>query len=669
MINNLKTNAKNIKKSVLEYVITNRLFLSYVLLSLIATIFLRAFTIGSLFKLKPLITDLGLILFIGGFGYYVKPKSQFKYYFVWLIIFNTMCFVSSIYYRFFTSFASFGELATVGQTETVTGSIFDRLRVIDIIYIIIPLIFYYTHKKLSSTNYYYFINCIEQTKKMVSNTIIVGIVLLSYSFGVATNSDYSRLTKQWNRIYIVERFGIIMYQFNDLVGVLRPQLSTIFGQEKAQESFNNYFKDKTYEKNKYSDILSGKNIVFVHMESMQSFLMDLSFNGNEVTPNLNMLAKSGMHFTNFYPQVSTGTSSDTEFSLLTGLMPASSGTVFVSYYDRNYFTIPKYLKNKGYYTFSMHGNLSSMWNRFKAHPSLGYDNLFFSESFTYDDEDVINLGINDSLFFKQAIPIMEDIEKNNQNYMGTIITLSNHSPFKIASTYSTLDLTSYYKEEEGGTLVNKSRDYLSQTAVGEYIKSANYADTALGEFLEYIKKSPYFNDTIFIFYGDHDAKLSRQEINYLYNLDPLTGEVYSDGDENYTKYDYYDHELNKKTPLIIWTKNEELKSIFSGEITYTMGMYNVAPTILNMFGLYNKYSVGEDIFNVKNNNIVVYPNGNILTNKVYYNNSTGETSLLNNNKILDNYINNISLIGEQRLEVSNNIIVYDLLKNKKMNGE
>ena len=43
-----------------------------------------------------------------------------------------------IYYRFFTSFASIGELATVRQTETVTGSIFDRLRIADGIYILSP---------------------------------------------------------------------------------------------------------------------------------------------------------------------------------------------------------------------------------------------------------------------------------------------------------------------------------------------------------------------------------------------------------------------------------------------------------------------------------------------------------------------------------------------------
>lgn len=662
---------KNVKKNVVEYVLTNRLFISYCILALIATICIRKFTINSVFRIKPLITDLGLILLIGSFGYFVKPKNQFKYYFTCLIIINLTCLISSIYYRFFTSFASIGELATVGQTETVKGSIFDRLKIYDFIYIIIPFIFYLIHKKLLSSVYYSFIDKIEKSKKMFITTFCVGIVFVGYSLGVAKNSDYSRLAKQWNRLYIVERFGIIMYQVNDFVQYLTPQISSLFGQEKATELFNDYFntKEKTKE-NKYTGVLTGKNIVFVHMESMQSFLMNLSFNGKDVTPNLKKLAKEGMHFTNFYPQVSTGTSSDTEFTLLTGLMPASSGTVFVSYYDRNYFTIPKYLASRGYETFSMHGNLSSMWNRNKAHPSLGYNSMYFGDVFDYTDKDVINLGINDSLFFKEAIPMLESIEKNNTNYMGTVITLSNHSPFKLASMHSNLDLTSHYEvTNDSGITQTLEKDYLSSTSVGEYIKSANYADNALGDFISYIKNSNYFNNTVFVFYGDHDAKLSRNEINYLYNLNPETGGVYKKGDKNYVLYDYYEHELNKKTPLIIWSKNKELQSIFKGEVTYTMGMYNVAATILNMYGIYNKYNVGEDIFTVKDNNLVTYPNGNILTNKVYYNNSTNEYKELTDEKIDKEYLDNIKSIAEKRLDVSNAIIVYNLLENKKMNGE
>lgn len=673
MKNKILDSLTKMRKSVVEYIITNRLFISYVILTLLGTMFVRKYTIGTFFDLEPLITDLGFILVIGALGYFIKPKNQFKYYFVWTILLSVICMVNSIYYRFFsTGFASIGELATVGQTETVTGSIFDKLQFVDVMYLLIPISFYLIHQKLLSSSYYYFIDKIEKGKKMVVSTILVGVFCLAYSFGVATNTDYGRLAKQWNRLYIVERFGILMYQTNDIVQALTPRINSMFGAEKAQIAFNDYFDQKEKTKtNKYTGILKNKNIVFVHMESIQTFLMDLSFNGEEVTPNLNKLAKEGMFFSNFYPQVSTGTSSDTEFTLLTGLMPAASGTVFVSYYDRNYFTIPKFLKEKGYNIFSMHGNYPSMWNRRNAHPSLGYDDMYFRESFDFTDEDVINLGINDRLFFEQGVNLLEEIENTHENYMGTVITLSNHSPFKLASSHSELDLTTHYEtvNETTGQKVKIDKDYLSSTAIGQYIKSANYADIALGDFIKYIKESDAFDNTVFVFYGDHDAKLSRKEINELYNLNPETGEVYEEGNEKYVEYDRYAHEMNKKTPLIIWTKDKGLSSIFKGEVTYTMGMYNVAATILNMYGMYNKYTMGDDIFSVKNNNIVVFPNGNVLTNKVYYNNSTGEYKVLSEETLSEDYISNLSALAEKRLEVSNNIIVYDLLDDVKMNGD
>ncbi len=670
MKDRLSKSMKKIKKNTVEYIISNRLFLSYVILSMICVVLLRGLTIKNPFAFKPFITDLGIIIIIGALGYFIKPRNQFKYYFGWIVVYTILCVVSSIYYSFYFSFSSIGELASLSQVETVTGSLFERIRVIDFIYIFIPIIFYLIHHKLAATTYYYFLDKVEKGKKLVVGTILIGTLCLGYSFGVATGTDYSRLAKQWNRVYIVERFGIVVYQLNDFIQSMTPKLSSLFGYDEALESFNAYFINKEEpKKNEYTGILEGYNLIFVHMESMESFLMDLKFNNKEVTPNLNALAKEGMFFSNFYPQVSTGTSSDTEFTLLTGLMPAASGTVFVSYYNRNYFTIPKYLKEKGYYTFSAHGNYPSMWNRNKAHPSLGYTDMYFEDHFTYTEDDIVNLGINDYRFFEQLVPIMENIESTYNNYMGTIITLSNHSPFSIASTFSQYDLSTtetIYNEE---TLEKEeiTTDYLSDTDVGKYIKSANYADGALGDFLKYIKNSKKFDKTLFVFYGDHDAKLSRNAKNYLYNYDPITGELYDEENENYYDYNYYEHELNKKTPLIFWTKNSNLKKVFSQEVNYTMGMYDVSTTLLNMFGLYNKYSVGNDIFNIKDNNIVVFPNGNILTKDLYYNNSKNEYYLINPKfNVTDEYISNLKDIADKKLEISNNIIVYNLLESVSM---
>ena len=664
---------KKIKKNIIEYIISNRLFLSYVVISLISTLVPRGYTIGLGKSILPFITDLGIILIIGSIGYFIKPKNQYKYFFTWICIFSLIGLINSIYYVFYSSFASIGELASLSQTETVTGSIWEKIRIHYLIFIAFPIVFNLIHKKLSSSSYYNFINCIEKSKKMVLSTLIIGILFVSLSFIFAQKSDYSRLKKQWNRLYIVDRFGVLLYQGNDLVQTLTPKINSLFGYEDALKLFNDYYSSednqKYKEKNKYTNILNGYNIIFVHMESIQNFVMDLKFNGEEITPNLNRLAKEGMFFSNFYPQVSTGTSSDTEFTLLSSLMPASSGTVFVSYYNRNYNTIPKILKDNGYFTFSMHGNLASMWNRSKAHPSLGYESMYFEESFTYTDEDVINLGINDKLFFEESIPILENIEKEHTNYMGTIITLSNHSPFTFIDKYGEFDFSEEVEvlNEQTNQLEKITTNYLMGTPVGNYLTSVHYADSALGDFLNYINNSSAFDNTLFVFYGDHDAKLTRKEINYLYNHNPLNGEVYNEGDENYIEYNSFKHELNKKTPLIMWTKNEKLKNTFKGKINYYMGMIDIPPTILNMFGKTNEYALGHDIFNIKNNNVVAFPNGNFLTNVMYYNNSTGEYYILNNSTVIeDGYVDERKNYVENLLEVSNSIIVYDLLNKKEI---
>jgi phosphoglycerol transferase MdoB-like AlkP superfamily enzyme len=223
--------------------------------------------------------------------------------------------------------------------------------------------------------------------------------------------------------------------------------------------------------------------------------------------------------------------------------------------------------------------------------------------------------------------------------------------------------TTYKDCDELGVCEDVTTNYLYNTAVGNYITSAHYADSALGEFVDYINNSDYFNNTVFVFYGDHDAKLTRSEMNYLYNYDYKTGELKSEDDPTYIPYDYYDHELNKNTPLIIWTKNKKLRSVLNGEVDYVMGMYDVMPTLGNMLGITNNYALGHDIFNIKNDNVVIFPNGNFTTNLVYYNNSKDQYKILKDGaELSSDYISNLMKKTETILDVSNAIVVHDLIK-------
>ena len=682
MMAKIKLFLRKIRKNIIEYITTNRLFIAYTIIALTGLVLIRAFTIGNALDFKTFIVDFALVLMIGSLGYLVKPKKQFNYFFIVLIIFTIMEVVNTIYYSFYYSFASFGELGTASQTRTVMGSIFEKLEWQQVIYIIFPIIFYLIYKLISRKNYINYLSIIEKGKRMCVNTLLVGCIMLAYTFVTATKTDYSRLAKQWDRVLVVERFGLVLYQSNDLIQTLTPKINKLFGYEKSMQLFDQYYtspeRDEYQGKNKYTNILKDKNIIFIHMEGIETFLMDVNFNGVDAVPNIKKLASEGMFFENFYPQISIGTSSDTEFTLLTSLMPAQIGTVFSQYYDRDYITIPKLLKEKDYYTFSMHGNLKAMWNRDDVHPSLGYDEMYFKERFTFNDDckdpdnmECITLGINDKMFFEQAMPMLEDIEASHEKYMGTIITLSNHSPFNGGKKYGEYDLSSTFKDcDQDGNCSLVTTDYLRTnkygSAVGNYLTSAHYADEALGEFFKYVNESDYFNDTVFVLYGDHDVKLTRNQKNYFYNYDYKTGELKSEDDPTYIEYDSYDHELNKKTPLIIWTKNKNLRSKLNGTVSYTMGMYDVAPTLGNMLGIKNEFALGHDIFNIKNNNFVPFPSGNFVTNLIYYNNSTGQSKIIKEgSELSSDYISNYITKTENILEVSNGIIVHDLIKTEK----
>ena len=99
-----------------------------------------------------------------------------------------------------------------------------------------------------------------------------------------------------------------------------------------------------------------------------------------------------------------------------------------------------------------------------------------------------------------------------------------------------------------------------------------------------------------------------------------------------------------------------------------MGMYDVQPTIGNMFGYYNKYALGHDIFSIKENNIVVFPNVNWVTNNVYYNSQKAEYLSLSDQPITEEEITSNTDYANRLLDVSNNIIVFDLLNPEKNAG-
>jgi len=654
---NMKSFIKTVKIWSKKYVSTNILFLTFTITSLINAYLLRFFTVKNYFNLKPIIADLAVILIIGSLGYLLKPKHQFKYFFTISIIFVVICMVNSVYYTNFISFASFSQLKTASQATGVGDAIQSIMEVKDLVYLYQIVAMIFVNIFLKKKKYYNRVAKIENGKMRSINTLVVGVIFLGLFISLLTSRDLSRLGKQWNKDSIVMEFGIYTYQINDLTTTLKTSLNPLFGFDDAKREFDEFYlnKENTKTVNKYTNMFKGKNLLVIHGESIQNFVMDASFEGEYVAPTLRKMASEGLYFTNFYAEESTGTSSDTEFTFASSLLPAKSGTVFMNYFNRDYVTTQKLLKEKGYYTFSMHGNNCSFWNRQAAHKSLGYDD-FYCHKKSYKIDETIGLGLSDKSFFRQSVPIIKDIDAKHDKWMGTLIMLSNHTPFTWMDEYNDYKVTKTV--EVNGTSV--TRDYLEGTSLGSYFKSVNYADQSLNQLLNDMDKEGLLDNTVVLLYGDHDNKLKKSEYNRYYNYDAINDTLLKSGDEGYTNVDYFFYEINRKVPLIIWTKDKKLKK----EISETMGMIDIQPTLGNMFGFSNDYALGHDIFSIKNN-VVVFPSGNWINNKMYYSQSKGEGKLIDEEATVSlEEIDNNNKYADKMISVSNDIIIYDMIKKK-----
>ena len=674
---NVKNRIKVIKRDHLirKYFSDNVLFLTFVITGVLNSTILRFLCMHSVenyLSWKAILADTIVVTAIGAFGYFIKPKDRFIYYFGFCIFLTAICMINSVYYTFYTSFASISMLSLTQYIGDVGDAVVENvLQLKDLVYIISPLILIGVHLKLKKKNYYKKVELKTERRKLAFKTLSVSGVLLVIFLLTLSSLDISRFFKQWNKEYIVMRFGIYVYQANDLVASVQPKVNAMFGYDKASKEFNDYFAevpDKAAT-NQYTDIFKGKNVIVIHAESMMTNVIDLKFNDQEVTPNLNKLAHTGMYFNNFYSQVSVGTSSDSELTYNTSLMPTKSGTAFVSYSNRKYIGIPTLLNEQGYYTFSMHANNADFWNRRTMHKNMGYQRFYSKTDYEIDKENVIGLGLSDKEFFRQSAEKIEKINEKHDKWYGLLIMLTNHTPFSEVDKYGEfpVDIKETITNEDG-TTEEIVHPYMEGTKLGNYFKSIHYADSALGEFLTELDQKHLLDNTVFILYGDHDARLPRKNYNRLYNYDKENDTTLDEEDPEYKEYDSYQYEIGRRVPFIIWTKDME-----GSKLNFTnsnvMGMYDVVPTLGNMFGFYNKYAFGHDIYNINDNNIVCFPNGNWVTNKVYYNSQKAAYLPLTEEPISEEEIANNVEYTNKLLDVSNNIIVFDLLnedKNKEL---
>ena len=100
-----------------------------------------------------------------------------------------------------------------------------------------------------------------------------------------------------------------------------------------------------------------------------------------------------------------------------------------------------------------------------------------------------------------------------------------------------------------------------------------------------------------------------------------------------------------------------------------MGMIDVLPTLGNMLGIHSDYQLGKDVLNLTEDNTVTFIDGSFLTSEVYYNAPKGEIYSINNAPINEEYIRKKAKESKEIIEISNDIISYNFIKEIRSQRE
>lgn len=621
----------------------NKLLIAVILTSVFSDFILRSLTVGNVYKIRPIIASFGIIL-IFSIALIFFSSKKYNYLYIFFVIIITVFNISNYtYYRHFTSFLSF---SLISQSKNLVDMKLSLTDLFDfkVLLFFIPLIIYLIIYKKFTVNFY-IDKKLSSHKKVAKSACILGFSILMLVATTLSPTDISRFIRQWNREYLVENFGIYSFSVADLAKSVTAQTALKTDTEDYSKMIKTLVLDNknAIENNQYTNILEGKDLFVIHYESAQNFVIDLAFAEGEVTPFLNDLSKNSLYFSNFYPQISVGNSSDSEFTFSTSLYPINNKTVFINHADKNFQSLEKLLKEKEYYTIGIHGNDKDFWNRDKMYANLGYDEFLGKEDLIIDE--IIGLGLSDKSFYRQSAEIIKNRKENtNKPIMAKLITLSNHYPFK--------DIEGYGEFNTG---------YLSESLLGNYLQSMHYADQALQSWFEEMDEKGLLDNAAVIIYGDHHAKIAKSQLELLYNYDEENDRVKSKLFDEYKYLDDLDLVKLQKTPLLIWTKDQSLNK----EVKNLMGMIDLMPTLSNMLNINNQFRFGQDIFS-KNDNTVVFPDGSFLTRDYYYSSKdvivydVSSNQVTTEDKFSDDFLEKI-LSVEKELEFSEKIIENNLI--------
>lgn len=488
-------------------------------------------------------------------------KRKFWKYFAANLIVTAILFAVVMYYKYFGVIVTYRALYQANQVVQVKASVWNLLHpyflllFVDLVIMLLLVAFNRKARKWAGG-----IKIRPQAQKAALLLLIPACGICFYT--IETNSY---IVNEWRQ---AEEMGILNYETMQIAAGLRGE--TPMPEMVDPESVRAAKGIEQPAEPKYWGLAEGRNVIVVQMEALQNFLIGLKVDGMEITPVLNRLAKESYYFPRTFQQVGSGNTSDAEFISNTSMYVPKLGPASQVYADKSLPSLPKLLKReKQYRSFTFHTNSVAFWNRDKLYKALGFDRYY--DSRTFGDEDFVHFGSSDEVLYRKTAEILRGHLEEGIPFYANVISMSAHHPFELPERKHRISLPKRFHN----------------TMVGDYLISQNYADYALGTFIDELKRSGLWDNSMIVIYGDHmGLPLYSLTDDEMALMQQMIGKPYS-----------YDTMLN--IPLMFIIPGVTDGTVFS----QTAGQIDIMPTIANLLGVSTADQVvfGQDLLNQTQN--------------------------------------------------------------------
>lgn len=505
----------------------------------------------------------------------VAPKRRLGAYLIVDLLLTSVYFAVIMYYKYFGIIVTYHAAQQIHQLGEVKSSVFSLMHpyflliYTDIVLLALALLFSRRFR----------VWCKSLATARGTNRRLAGAGLaLSLLLCVANIVSHR---DSINEIKQAQGMGILNYEaYTAFAELLEEEVDPA---EVTREAIDALKGVKPVAEPAYRGVARGKNLIVIQLEAFQDFLIGLTVDGREVTPNMNRLAREGWYFPHFYQQVGQGNTSDAEFVVNTSLYIPRHRAASEVYAEKELPGLPRLLAEHGYDTMTFHTNDAVFWNRKELYPALGfsryYDRAFFG------DVDVVMFGASDEVLYGKVAEELERLAAEGRPFYAMVVSMSGHHPFNLPRRKYRMELP----------------ERLEGTLVGDYIRAQNYADAALGEFVDRLKAAGLWDNSVVVIYGDH-VGLPK------YSLTAYEKQLMKE----WFGRDYGVQDM-LNVPLILHVPGTG-PQVFEG----VGGQVDILPTLANLLGipLGDRIYFGQDLLNQPGNLLperYYLPSGSLIT--------------------------------------------------------